>query len=157
MVVTIIERAPAAVAGLRYTGPYGVPIGRFWLDAYVPWAVANRLGPDHARYGVIHDDPAVTPADACRYDACAEVAPGEHPDGATVTATMAGGRYAAAGFRGTAAAIGAAWDALLHTWLAGSGWRHDGRPCFEYYPRGTHVDPDTGEFACQLCVPVVPR
>ena len=156
MNVTIIDRAPAAVAGLRYVGPYGVPIGRFWMEEYVPWAVAHKLGPDHARYGIIHDDPSVTPAAECRYDACAEVAPGRAPAGATVTATVAGGRYAVLEFRGTAADIGAAWDSLLRGWMPAHGLRCAGRPCFEYYPPGGHVDPDTGAFSCQLHAPVAP-
>ena len=132
MHVSVIELAPATVAGLRYEGPYGPPIGRFWLERYVPWAEENRLGPDHARYGIVHDDPAATPAHACRYDACAAVDPGVLPAGAEVTD-------------------------LLRDWLPAHGLRRDDRPSFEYYPPAAYYDPDTGEFGCQVCVPIVPR
>lgn len=155
MHVNVIERAPATIAGLRYVGPYGEPVGRFWLDEYLPWAVANGLGPDHARYGIARDDPDLAPAHICRYDACAEVAPGELPAGATVTATIPGGRHAVFDFHGTAADIGAAWGKLRHEWLPASGLSAAGsRTCFEYYPQGGHVDPDTGAFSCQLCIPL---
>ena len=157
MHVSVIELAPATVAGLRYVGPYGPPIGRFWLDRYVPWAVENRLGPDHARYGIVHDDPAATPAHACRYDACAAVEPGALPAGAEVTASLPGGHYAVLDFRGTAATIAAAWETLLRDWLPAHGLRRDDRPCFEYYPPAAYYDPDTGEFGCQVCVPIASR
>jgi AraC family transcriptional regulator len=75
MKVTLIDRQPAVVAYFRHLGPYGEAIARFWQETYVPWAVMNKLGADHARYGISHDDPSITAPEQCRYDACAEVSP----------------------------------------------------------------------------------
>ena len=46
-------------------------------------------------------------------------------------------------------------------WLARTRPGHrlvvlDARPCFEYYPPDAECDPQTGAFACQICIPVVP-
>ena len=60
MKVTLIGRQPATVAYFRHLGPYGESIARFWQETYVPSAVMNKLGADHARYGISHDDPGIT-------------------------------------------------------------------------------------------------
>ena len=62
MNVKLIERQPVTVAYLRYIGPYGESIGRFWQNVYYPWALANNLL-DHPRYGISHDDPSSTAPD----------------------------------------------------------------------------------------------
>jgi AraC family transcriptional regulator len=154
MKVDIIERAPATLACLRYVGPYGEAVGRFWDDVYAPWAAANGFGIGHARYGVGHDDPTVTAPEHCRYDACTEVDPGFTASGDAFVVTLPGGRHAVTAFKGTSAQIGPAWDALLRTWLPASGLRHGPSPSFEYYPQGAFFDPATGEFACELYVPL---
>jgi AraC family transcriptional regulator len=156
MKVTLIDRQPATVAYLRHLGPYGEPIARFWQETYVPWAVMNKLGADHARYGISHDDPSITAPEQCRYDACAEVSPDFMATGGALKATIPGGKYAVLNFRGTVEQVGEAWTALLRDWLSSSGLQLDGRPCFEYYPKGATYGCETGEFECEICIPVVP-
>jgi AraC family transcriptional regulator len=156
MNVTLIDRQPATVAYLRHLGPYGEPIGRFWQETYVPWAVMNKLGADHARYGISHDDPSITAPEQCRYDACAEVSADFMAVGSAHKTTIPGGKYAALKFKGTVEKVGEAWAALLRDWLPSSGLQLDGRPCFEYYPKGAAYDCVTGEFECEICVPVAP-
>ncbi len=155
MNVTLIDRQPATVAYLRHLGPYGASIARFWQETYVPWAVTNRLGADHARYGISHDDPSITAPEQCRYDACAEVAPDFYATGGALKTSIPGGKYAVLNFMGTAQQVGAAWAALLRDWLPSSGLQLDARPCFEYYPKGAAYDDKTGAFECQICIPVV--
>ena len=156
MKVKLIDRRPATIAYLRHLGPYGEPIAAFWQNSYVPWAVMNKLGPDHARYGISYDDPSITAPDQCRYDACAEVAPDFVATGGAMKTTIPGGRYATLKFKGTVEQVGVAWAALLRDWLPSSGFQLDARPCFEYYPRGAAYDPQTGAFECEICIPVVP-
>jgi AraC family transcriptional regulator len=156
MQVSVVDRQPVTVAYLRHLGPYGPAIGRFWQETYVPWAMMNRLGPQHARYGISHDDPSITAPEQCRYDACAEVAPDFIATGGALKATLPGGKYAVLPFKGTGERIGQAWSALLRNWLPASGLQLDARPCFEYYPEGAAFDPATGEFECQICIPVAP-
>src|SRR5262245_5592450 len=103
----MIERPPVRVAYLRYTGPFGEPLGRFWRATVLPWLADNGLV-DCPRYGVVIDPPARTPPERCRYHACVELPPGlTLPDAAE--SLVAGGRYAVTHFRGTGAQLGDAW------------------------------------------------
>lgn len=154
MKVKVVDRQPSKVAYLRHVGPYGQPLSDFWQDTVYPWLETNDLL-NRARFGVSHDDPDITAADKCRYDACAEVPPDFTATGQTLTTTIPGGKYAVTRFRGTTAEIEEAWAALLRDWLPASGLQLDARPFFEYYSTGSTYDPETGAFDCDLCVPVV--
>lgn len=155
MNVKLIDRQPVTVAYLRHLGAYGEPISRFWQDTYVPWAITNNLM-DRPRYGIGHDDPGITAPESCRYDACAEVAPDFVATGGAFKTTLPGGRYAALAFKGSATDVVEGWTMLLRDWLPASGLQLDARPCFEHYPVDAECDPQTGAFACEICIPVVP-
>lgn len=156
MKVTLIDRQPATVAYFRHLGSYGKSIEQFWQETYVPWAVMNKLGAGHARYGISYDDPSITAPEQCRYDACAEVSSDFMVTGGALKANIPGGKYAALHFKGTVEQIGDAWAALLRDWLPSSGLQLDGRLSFEYYPKGAVCDTETGVFECELCIPVTP-
>jgi AraC family transcriptional regulator len=151
--IEITERQPVKVAYLRYTGPPGAPLGRFWRSTVAPWLADLGLL-DCPRYGVALDDPCATPSGLYRYDACVELPPGlSLPDAAETT--IAGGRYAVTGFKGTGADIGAAWGAFADTVLSSHGHQLDpSRHSYEHYPRGASYDARTGVFSCELCLPL---
>jgi len=150
--IEIRQRNPARVAARRYTGPFGEPLARFWRANVGPWLAAHEII-DCPRYGIALDDPATTPAERCRYDACVELPPGVSLSDATEH-IISGGAYAITRFKGTGAGIGAAWGAFLDA-CAARGLEFDTqRVPFEHYPRGTIVDPRTHVFACELCLPV---
>ena len=44
----------------------------------------------------------------------------------------------------------------MRDWLPNSGLQIDSRPFFERYPADIEYNPATGEFSCQLCIPVKP-
>jgi AraC family transcriptional regulator len=155
MDVKLIERAPQRVAYMRHVGPYGEPISRFWMQQVAPWMAADGLM-GQARYGISHDDPSITEPAQCRYDACVEVAGDYTPSAAALITTLPGGRYAVMPFKGTSEQVFMAWTRLLRDWLPASQLQLDGRPCFEFYPRGSTCDPATGVFDCQICIPVAP-
>jgi AraC family transcriptional regulator len=154
MKVKLVDRQPVTVVYLRHLGPYGASLLNFWQRTVYPWLAINGLL-DSPRYGISHDDPGITAAEQCRYDACAEVAPDFIASGPAFKTTVPGGRYAVLSFRGTVAEVGEAWTALLRDWLPESGLQLDARPCFEYYPRGAGFDPATGVFDCEICIPVI--
>ncbi|MEP7382687.1 MAG: AraC family transcriptional regulator [Gemmatimonadota bacterium] len=155
MQVKLLDRAPVTVAYVRHVGPYGDPILEFWQHIYYPWAVSNDLL-SAPRYGISHDDPNITSALQCRYDACAEVTADRVVSGPALKTVIPGGRYASARFEGTSETIGAAWRSLLRDWLPSSGLQLDARLNFEYYPAGSRFDPATGVFDCDICIPVAP-
>ena len=151
--VTLIDRQPVTVAYLRHVGPYGTPILDFWQHTVFPWMATNNLL-DQPRYGVGHDDPAITEPGKLRYDACVELPEGFVGAGKHLMTTIPGGKYAITPYKGTAEAIADVWASLLRDWLPDSGMQLDARPFFEYYSRESTFDQRTGEFSCDLCIPV---
>ena len=154
MQVKIINRQPAKVAYLRHVGsyPYDQSVAKFWGETVCPWLAANDLL-NQPRYGIGHDNPSITVAEKCRYDACVKVPPGFISTGTSFSTTLPGGNYAVTRFQGTAAEIGEAWGTLLRDWLPASGMQLDARPFFEYYSIDTTYNRKTGVFNCDLCVP----
>ena len=153
--VELVELAPARVAYLRRVGAYGPPLQRFWADEVAPW-LATHGWMDRTTYGLAHDDPSVTRPEACRYDAAAELQPGERTGRDVLCAELPGGRYAVLHFDEPIAQIGAAWQRLLRDWLPGSGLQFDARPCFERYAPGPAFDAASGHMRCDICLPVAP-
>jgi AraC family transcriptional regulator len=153
MKIDLVERPDVRVAYLRYTGPFGEPVGRFWRNTVAPWLADHGLI-DCPRYGVTLDDPMSTPPDKCRYDACVELPPGLSLPGASET-TLRGGKYAITHFKGSGVDIGTAWgDFVSEFYAISDAGIDDMRPPFEHYPRGALYDSRTGTFACELCLPI---
>jgi AraC family transcriptional regulator len=153
MKVTIENLKPTHVAYMRHVGAYGEPVSRFWREVVAPWMMTNHLM-NCVRYGVSHDDPSITDADQCRYDACVVVPEGFKGTGNYHETTLAGGRCAVTRFKGTVEEITGVWAELLREWLPSSGMQLDARPFLEYYDQGMSFDPQTGVFECDLCIPV---
>jgi AraC family transcriptional regulator len=155
MKVKLIDRKPQAVAYLRHTGAYGPALSAFWQEKMYPWMVTNGLL-EHPRYGISQDDPAVTAAEQCRYDACVEVAEDFVPTGGAFKTVIPGGKYAVLHIEGRVEDIQHGWTAMLRDWLPGSGFQLDARPFFEHYPEGSRYNAKTGVFDCDICIPVAP-
>jgi AraC family transcriptional regulator len=153
MEVHVVDRQPVKIAYMRYIGPYGPAVAEFWQQALAPWMIAHGLM-GAARYGIAHDDPAITAPEKCRYDACVEV-PADFTVSGALSTTLPAGKYACTRYYGNGADIAAVWQSLLRDWLPASGMQLDSRPFLEYYPVGTRYDPQTGSFECDLCVPLV--
>jgi AraC family transcriptional regulator len=155
MKVTIVDRQPTSVAYLRHVGPYGKPVSDFWMTEVAPWMETNGLY-GQPRYGISHDDPGITAPEKLRYDAAVEVPKSFVGAGEHQMTVIPGGKYAVGKFKGTDKQAGAAWAWLLRDWLSGSGMQLDSRPFFEYYPLEATYDQNTGEFECDICIPVTP-
>ncbi|HZF79485.1 MAG TPA: GyrI-like domain-containing protein [Rubrivivax sp.] len=153
MKVSLTDFPPTHVAYFRHVGPYGEGVMRLWMEQVAPWMEENGLM-RHVRYGVGHDDPAITEPARCRYDACVELAPDAVVSGQPQRCTLPGGRYACLAFEGTNEQIEGAWQQLLRDWLPSSGLQLDNRPMLEHYPEGSRFDPATGVFTSNLCIPV---
>lgn len=150
--VTLHDRDAVHLACLRYVGPYGPGVGRFWRDTMAPWLAQHGLM-DAPCYGIGYDDPSITDSHKCRYDAAVQVPAGFVPTGGAMLLTLPAGRYAEMHFSGTPMGIGDAWTWLLRDWLPGSGLKLAQVPCFERYPPMNGRSSGEG-FECQLCVGV---
>jgi AraC family transcriptional regulator len=155
MKVSIVDRKPIDVAYLRYVGPYGKPLSDFWMTKVAPWMETNGLY-GQPRYGISHDDPGITAPEKLRYDAAVEVPEDFVGAGDHQRTVIPGGKYAVARFKGTDEQVGEAWAWMLRDWLPGSGMQLDSRSFFEHYPIDATFDPKTGEFECEICIPVTP-
>lgn len=153
MEVHVLDLPAARVAYQRLIGPYGPSIGSFWRGTMAPWMQSHGLDANTC-YGVGYDDPSITSPDKCRYDACVEVPADFQPGAQADIATLPGGRYAVARFKAQPLAIADAWMWLTREWLLSSGLQCDDRPCFERFHSANAMDPVTGEFSCDLCIPV---
>ena len=155
MKVIIVDRKPTMVAYLRHIGPYGKAISEFWMNEVAPWMETNGLL-GRPRYGISLDDPGITAPGKLRYDAAVEVPDHFVGAGRHQTTVIPGGKYAVGKFKGNDRQVGEAWNWLLRDWLSQSSMQLDARPCFEYYPVDAKYDPDTGEFECEISIPVMP-
>ena len=145
MQVAILDLPPASVACQRHIGPYGPAISAFWRDTVAPWMQSHGLA-----------DASITPPDKCRYDACVALPDGFQAAGRASITTLPGWRYAVAQFKGPSSAIAETWTRMTREWLPASGLQWDERPCFERFSAATAMDPATGEFSCEICIPVRP-
>jgi AraC family transcriptional regulator len=155
MKVTIVDRQPTTVAYLRHVGPYGKPISDFWIKEVAPWMETNGLY-GRTRYGISLDDPGITAPEKLRYDAAVEVPKDFAGAGNHQMSVIPGGKYAVGRFKGSEMQVGDAWAYLLRDWLPASGMQLDARPFFESYPVDLSYDRRTGEFECDICIPVTP-
>lgn len=150
--VQVEQIAPAHVAFVRNTGPYNT-VGAAW-ERLFGWAGPRRLiGPALRYFGLCHDDPAVTPPDKIRYDACLVVPAGTQGDGGVGVMEFAGGEYACATHRGPYESLNATYEGLYREWLPASGRAAAQTPCVEFYlndPRGTPPE----QLLTHVCMPL---
>jgi len=147
----IKELPEVRVAYLRYKGPFGAAIGEFWKEVFTPWQKAHGLM-DKVTYGVAQDDPSTTPANECRYDACVEVSSGYEVKPPAQLGSIPAGRYAVVQFKGSGDQVPSAWAEFLGQ-LHAEGKAGAGA-CFERYAADYAMDPVTGVFTSELCIPL---
>ena len=111
MSVHVRELPPYHVAYMRYVGPYGAHgIPELWTR-FDKWMEARGLRPEaRVTLGVGYDDPRITAAEKCRYDACVVVPADFLPDRRVNVMDLRGGPCAVATFTGTPIEITDAWD-----------------------------------------------
>lgn len=156
-----IKQLPAyRVAYIRVMDGYNTEkIGPAFSNI-LKWAKARDLmGPDTLVIGIGLDDPEVTPADKCRYDACVTVPDGTAGEGEVGVYDIPTGKYAISRITGEyvniSKNIGPAWRELYGNWLPDSGYQPDDRPCLELYVE-SEEECKAGKYVIDLCVPIKP-
>ena len=126
------ELAPVQVVFLRHVGSYS-QVGATW-GRLMAWAgMRGLLGPGMKMFGIVHDDPDVTPEDKVRYDAAVAVSRPVSPEGEFGVMELAGGRYAVVTHRGPYEELGKAYQRIYGAWLPRSGYELRDVPAFEQY------------------------
>jgi AraC family transcriptional regulator len=83
--------------------------------------------------GVSHDDPGITDADKCRYEACVTVKKDVKPEGEIGVKQVEGGKYAIFKHTGPYEILGDAYNQIFRNWLPQSGYELRDVPCFDKY------------------------
>ncbi len=153
MNVKIEDLPKYRIAYMRQIGPYG-PGNIEVMQKLKRWAITRDLLDESSQIlGIAHDDPEVTLADKCRYDACI-ILPFEYELEKNVNeTTLPGGKYAMFSVEHSAFAIGKLWEEIFAVWLPDSGYQIDDRHIFERYTGSfdvTTLEPKS----CEICIPV---
>jgi AraC family transcriptional regulator len=136
----------------RAQGDYSQTVAALWAR-FVPWTQALGLE-GQTRLGMGLDDPAVTPASRCRFDACVVLPPDWRDPGLRVSRReVPAGWVAALAYDGPDTGIGKAWHQMLIDWLPNQAFTLADRPFFERYPADQPL-PSQGRVRCELCMPV---
>ena len=154
MTISTRQLEPMRVAFMRHNGPYS-EVGKTWDRFMMLLGKEGLLGGDAMFIGLCHDDPAVTPPERIRYDACMSVDDRFQPNGEVGVQTIAGGEYAVMTHFGPYDRLGESYAKLLGQWLPRSGRDLRPLPCFEVYlnsPEST--DPE--DLVTDLYAPLAP-
>lgn len=142
MNVTIVRFAPRRVAFIRHVGPYGAPTLHGTWERLCAWAgPKGLLGPQTVCLGLGHDDPAVTPPDKVRYDACISVPEHIQPEGEVGIQEVGGGDYARAIHTGPYERLAETYAAICGQWGPTSGRDFRTGPSIEIYRKDVRVTP----------------
>jgi AraC family transcriptional regulator len=132
MNVIIKHLKPMRVAFMRHVGPYN-EVGKTWEQFMMLLGKEGLLGAGPQFIGVCHDDPAVTPLDKLRYDACTIVDQKFRAYGEIGAQMIPGGDYAVLTHFGPYEKLGESYAKLLGQWLPRNGRRLRAAPCLEIY------------------------
>jgi AraC family transcriptional regulator len=152
LTVTIKKLPPLRVAYVRHVGPYS-ECEPAWTKLCGLVGRYGLFGPDTRMLGIGHDDPAITPPDKIRYDACLTV-----PDSFTGTpelpvTTIGGSEYACAVVKGPYTNLAPAFAWVCGVWGPDSGREFAGAPSIEFYlndPKTTPME----EWLTEICLPL---
>ncbi|WP_300171682.1 GyrI-like domain-containing protein [Sulfuricurvum sp.] len=139
--VRFVELEPFDVLYVRRTGPYYVACNEAW-NVLLAFAKEqnirykkNLLDEDAEAWGIGHDNPALTPPDKLRCDACISWKDKSIiPSGEVMSKSIGGGKYAVFLHRGAYEEMRETYR-LIGDWIVQSGVRVLGGPMFKYLNR----------------------
>lgn len=150
---------PFRLVYARTTGPYEQSIPAAWSQL-LGWLAHNGYQSPLGRgFGLARDNPAITGADQCRYDACVELDPymEERATHELGVQTMPGGSYMRLRHSGDYASVTRAVSKLHHGFEAPAGLRlDDKRPLVTMYlddPRRF----EKHDLRADICFPVTAK
>lgn len=120
------------VAFMRHVGPYS-EVGKTWERFTMFLGKEGLLGGDTQFIGICHDDPAITPRNKVRYDACVTVDQKFRPQAEIGVQTIPGGDYAVMTHFGPYQELGRSYAMLLGQWLPRTNRTLRPSSCFEVY------------------------
>jgi AraC family transcriptional regulator len=149
---TIRETPALRVAALAHSGDY-INIGSTFERLMAMAGGQGLLGPWTRSFGVYYDDPASTPREALRADACVTLPDGKVPGGDLQLREIRGGRYAVTLHVGPYAELHFPYTWLYGTWLPKSGEEAAHAPSIEEYLNDARVVPPS-ELRTEIWLPI---
>ena len=149
---TIRETPALRVAALAHSGDY-INIGSTFERLMAMAGGQGLLGPRTRSLGVYYDDPASTPREALRADACVTLPDGKVPGGDLQLREIRGGRYAVTLHVGPYAELHFPYTWLYGTWLPKSGEEAAHAPSIEEYLNDARVVPPS-ELRTEIWLPL---
>jgi AraC family transcriptional regulator len=146
------ETASIPVAALEHRGDL-MKIGSTFERLAAIAGGLNLFGPATRSFGIYYNDPAVTPVEALRADACITVPDGWTPSGPLMRREIRGGRYAVTLHVGPYAELERRYKWLYGSWLAQSGEELADAPCIEEYLNDARAVPPT-ELKTEIWLPL---
>ena len=130
----IVERPDSKVVYIQIIGEYGnKEYDKAW-ERLCQFAGKNNLfGPKNEFLGIGHDDPSITEASKCRYDACITVERDVKPQGEIGFKTVIGGKYAVFFHKGPYEKLPLIYNAIFSKWFPESKYQLREFPSFESY------------------------
>jgi AraC family transcriptional regulator len=135
---TIRETSALRVAALAHSGDY-INIGSTFERLMAIAGGQGLLGPWTRSFGIYYDDPASTPREALRSDACVTLPDDKVPGGDLQLREIRGGRYAVTLHVGPYAELHFPYTWLYGTWLPKSGEEAAHAPSIEEYLNDARV------------------
>ena len=149
---TIRETPALRVAALAHSGDY-INIGSTFERLMAMAGGQGLLGPWTRSFGVYYDDPASTPREALRADACLTLPDGKLLSGELQVREIRGGRYAVTLHVGPYAELHFPYTWLYGTWLPKSGEETADAPSIEEYLNDARVVPPS-ELRTEIWLPL---
>ena len=130
----IVERPDSKVIYIQIIGEYGNPeCDKSW-ERISEFAGKNNLfGQKNEFIGIGYDDPSVTEASKCRYDACVTVEADVKPEGEIGFKTLKGGKYAVFFHKGSYKMLPITYKTIFSKWIPESQYKRREAPIFESY------------------------
>lgn len=158
MEITVKTRPQCRALFVRHIGPYDL-VGETWEALMEFAALRGLVDGESLMLGSSHDDPAVTPRDKLRYDACLtisrEVADRVQLESPVGLCDLAGGEYAVALHEGPYQNLDVTYSAVFGQWMPTNDREPRDGPCLEHYLNepGT-TEPD--DLLTEVWVPLSP-
>jgi len=149
---TIRETPAIRVAALPHRGDYQL-IGGVFERLVLLAAGQGLVRPGPRTFGIYYDDPAATPRDALRSEACITVPDGWTPSGELELREIRGGRHAVTLHVGPYAELERPYRWLYGTWLPRSGEEAADAPTIEAYLNDARVVPPS-ELRTEIWLPL---
>ncbi len=155
MNVQIKKIDPFTVAYVRHIGPYTMSGAAAAFEALQQWSRPWGDGQEGLYLGIYWDNPDITPAAKCRYDACVVISEDSRHHEEAAYQRIPGSLYAIYHCEVQAHDFARPWDELFTYWFPTSGYQPGSEPGFEVFYNDGRQNP-AGQWILDLCVPVKP-